>query len=59
MCKVIEDMIMEERAEERAEERMKIAKKLLLGGICTLENFAECIGLSEEEVRKLQANLGA
>ena len=51
MCKVIEDM----RNQERKETMMEVAKKLLFDGTLTLEKIAECVGLSLDEVKRLQA----
>ena len=54
MCKVIEDM----RNQERKETMMEVAKKLLFDGTLTLEKIAECVGLSLDEVKRLQAGQG-
>lgn len=51
MCKVIEDMLMEERIE--------IAKDMLLDGTLTLEKIAKYARLPLDEVRKLQAGQSA
>jgi hypothetical protein len=50
MCKVIEDM----RIQERKETMVAVAKKLLLDGTLTLEKIAECVGLTLDEVKNLQ-----
>lgn len=50
MCKVIEDMLRENRRETMIE----VAKKLLFDGTLTLEKIAECVGLSLDEVKNLQ-----
>lgn len=55
MCKVIEDM----RTQERRETMMDVAKKLLIEGTLTLEKIAECVGLSLDEVKNLQAGHNA
>ena len=55
MCKVIEDM----RIQERRETMIEVAKKLLFDGTLTLEKIAECVGLPLDEVKKLQAGQGA
>ena len=54
MCKVMEDM----RTQERKETMVEVTKRLLLEGTLTLEKIAECVGLSLEEVKKLQAGQG-
>ena len=46
MCKVMEDM--------RKESLIEVAKKLLSDGTLTLEKIAECVGLSLDEVKRLQ-----
>ena len=51
MCKVIEDM----RNQERKETMIEVAKKLVFDGTLTLEKIAECVGLSLDEVKRLQA----
>jgi len=50
MCKVIEDMLKEERTE--------IARSMLLDGVLSPEKIAEYFKLSPDEVRKLQAGQG-
>lgn len=47
MCKVIEDMLKEERTE--------IAKSMLLDGVLSVEKISEYFKLSLDEVKKLQA----
>jgi len=55
MCKIMEDMVKEERAEERAE----TAKRMLNAGKYVLEEIAGISGLSLDEVKKLQADQDA
>lgn len=59
MCKVIEEMIKEEREEEREETTTKVtmatALRMLEDGVLSPEKVAEYSGLSIDEVRKLQA----
>ena len=50
MCKVIEDM----RIQERRETMIEVAQKLLFDGTLTPEKIAECVDLSLDEVKKLQ-----
>ena len=59
MCKVMEDMRIQERQETRKETMIEVAKKLLFDGTLTLEKIAECVGLPLDEVKKLQAGQGA
>lgn len=54
MCKVLEDMCVQERAQERKEAMIEIAKRLLFDGTLTLGKIAEYTGLSPDEVKKLQ-----
>ena len=51
MCKMIEDMLKEERAE--------IAKNMLFDGVLSPEKIAEYFKLPLDEVKKLQAGQGA
>lgn len=55
MCKVIEDMLMEERNENMR----AVALRMLADGALALEKIAEYAGLSLDEVKKLQAGQGA
>ena len=55
MCKVIEDMC----AQERKEAMIDTAKRMIADGILTLEKIAEYVGLSLDEVKKLQTWHGA
>lgn len=55
MCKVIEDMC----AQERKEAMIDTAKRMIADGILTLEKIAEYVGLSLDEVKKLQTGHGA
>ena len=55
MCKVIEDML----TQERKETTVAVAKKMIADGILTLEKIAEYVGLSLDEVKKLQAGQNA
>lgn len=50
MCKAMEDM----RNQTLRAGMIEVAKKLLSDGTLTLEKIAECVGLSLDEVRKLQ-----
>lgn len=51
MCKVIEDMLTQERRETMTE----IARKLLSKEALPLEEISECVGFSLDEVKKLKA----
>ena len=51
----MEDM----RNQTLREGMVEVAKKLLSDGTLTLEKIAECVGLSLDEVRKLQAGQNA
>lgn len=51
MCKAMEDMLKESLIE--------VAKKLLFDGTLTIEKIAECVGLSLDEVKNLQAGHNA
>ncbi len=55
MCKVIEDM----RKEEREESMRTVALRMLADGTLALEKIAEYVGLSLDEVKKLQAGQNA
>lgn len=55
MCKAMEDM----RNQTLREGMIEVAKKLLSDGTLTLEKIAECVGLSLDEVRKLQTGQSA
>ena len=50
MCKVIEDM----RIQERRETMIEVAQKLLFDGTLTPEKIAECVDLPLDEVKRLQ-----
>ena len=50
MCKVIEDML----TQERRETTIAVAKKMIADGFLTLEKIAEYVGLSLDEVKSLQ-----
>ena len=55
MCKAMKDM----RNQTLREGMIEVAKKLLSDGTLTLEKIAECVGLSLDEVRKLQTGQSA
>lgn len=50
MCKIVEDIV----AKEMREERIEIAKNLLNNGKLTLEEIAQCSGLTVEEVKAVK-----
>lgn len=50
MCKIVEDIV----AKEMREERIEFAKKLLNNGKLTLEEIAQCSGLTVEEVKAVK-----
>ena len=50
MCKIVEDIV----AKEMKEERIEFAKNLLNNGKLTLEEIAQCSGLTEEEVNAVK-----
>ena len=54
MCKVIEDMRKEEREEGIKEGMRTAALRMLADGTLALEKIAEYVGLSLDEVKKLQ-----
>ena len=55
MCRAMEDM----RNQTLREGMIGVAKKLLTDGTLTLEKIAECVGLSLDEVKKIQAGQSA
>lgn len=55
MCRAMEDM----RSQTLREGMIEVAKKLLTDGTLTLEKIAECVGLSLDEVKKIQAGQSA
>ena len=55
MCKVIEDML----NENRKETMIDTAQRMIADGILTLEKIAECVGLPLDEVKKLQTGSNA
>ena len=55
MCKAMENM----RNQTLREGMIKVAKKLLSEGTLTLEKIAECVDLSLDEVKALQAGNNA
>ena len=59
MCKVIEDMRKEEREEGIKEGMRMTARRMLADGTLALEKIAKYVGLSLDEVKKLQAGQGA
>ena len=63
MCKVIEDMRKEEREEgikEGIKEGMRTAAlRMIADGTLALEKIAEYVGLSLDEVKKLQSGQSA
>ena len=54
MCKVIEDMRKEEREEATKAEKQRTVFRMLADGTLALEKIAEYVGLSLDEVKKLQ-----
>ena len=54
MCKIIEDML----NENRKEAMIYTAKRMIADGVLTLEKIAEYVGLSLDEVKKLQTEQG-
>ena len=58
MCKVIEDMRKEEREEGIKEGMRMTARRMLADGTLALEKIAKYVGLSLDEVKKLQAEQG-
>lgn len=50
MCKIVEDIV----AKEMKEERIEFAKNLLNNGKLTLEEIAQCSGLTVEEVKAVK-----
>jgi len=59
MCKVIEDMRREEREEGMREGMRTAALRMLADGTVALEKIAEYVGLSLDEVKKLQTGQNA
>lgn len=59
MCKVIEDMRREEREEGMKEGMRTTALRMIADGVLALEKIAEYVGLSLDEVKKLQAEQSA
>ena len=55
VCRAMEDM----RNQTLREGMIEVAKKLLTDGTLTLEKIAECVGLSLDEVKKIQAGQSA
>ncbi len=51
MCRAMEDM----RNQTLHEGMVEVARKLLSDGTLTIEKIAECVGLTLDEVKKLQA----
>lgn len=51
MCRAMEDM--------RKESLVEVAKRMLADGTLALEKIAEYVGLSVEEIKKLQAGQNA
>ena len=52
MCKVMEDM----RNQTLKEGMINVAKRMLADGTLTLEKIAEYVGLSLDEVKRLETN---
>ena len=52
MCKVMEDM----RNQTLKEGLINVAKRMLADGTLTLEKIAEYVGLSLDEVKRLETN---
>ena len=59
MCKVIEDMRREEREEGIKEGMRTAALRMIADGTLALEKIAEYVGLSLDEVKKLQSGQSA
>lgn len=59
MCKVIEDMRKEEREEATKAEKKRTVFRMLADGTLALEKIAEYVGLSLDEVKKLQSGQNA
>ena len=59
MCKVIEDMRKEEREEGIKEGMRTAALRMIADGTLALEKIAEYVGLSLDEVKKLQSGQSA
>lgn len=55
MCKIVEEIVEEEKKEAQAEEKKLTALRMLKDNILPLEKIAEYAKLPLEEVRKLQA----
>ena len=55
MCKVIEDMLQENRRETMA----KVAHRMLAAGKYSLEEIADLTELSVDEIKKLKAGQSA
>jgi len=50
---------MEDMRDQTLREGMiEVAKRLLMDGTLTLEKISECVGLSLDEVKKIQAGQG-
>lgn len=62
MCKVIEDLVIEERAKAATkaakEKATTAALRMLADGVLPLDKIAQYVGLTLEEVQKLQAGQG-
>ena len=52
MCKIMEDM----RNQTLKEGMINVAKRMLADGTLTLEKIAEYVGLSLDEVKRLETN---
>ena len=59
MCKVMEDMRIQERKETRRETMMEIALRMLEAGRYALEEIVSISGLSLDEVKNLQTSHNA
>lgn len=55
MCRAMEDM----KNEAAREKALAVAKRMVTDGILTLEKIAEYVGLSLDEVKKLQTGQSA
>jgi len=55
MCRAMEDIRDQALREGRRENMIETAKNLLSEGTLTIEKIAKCVGLSLDEVKKLQA----
>ena len=59
MCKVIEELVKEEREEERQDLKEEIVEKMLRNKALPLEEISKYFDLSLDEVKRIQARLSA